>query len=239
MGMTLLETMRAGTGRVAWLDRHLDRMLASAVALEVLGMPEREELAACVVGAIARRAGDARVRLVAPTDDPCGCRVEMAVEPPLSAVPPALRAVSVRGGWRPEARMWQHKLPGQTEQRVNLRARVARHGAERALLIDDRGNLGEGDLANAFAVVDGRLVTPPARGLLPGLTRAAVVDALGAEVREVSEREWREAGEVFLTSAVSGVVSLVEIDGRPVFRGRVGPVAREAQRMLIAEWAGV
>ncbi|MEQ8833963.1 MAG: aminotransferase class IV [Miltoncostaeaceae bacterium] len=239
MGIALLETMRAGTGRVAWLDRHLDRMLASAVALEVHGMPAREDLAACVVRAIGRRAGDARLRLVAPTDTDEGCRVEMTAEPPLSAVPPALRARSVRGGWRPEARMWQHKLPGQTEQRVNLRARVARQGVERALLVDDRGNLGEGDLANAFAVVGGRLVTPPAHGLLPGITRAAVIAGLGAEVREVTEREWRDATEVFLTSAVSGVVSLVEIDGLPVYRGQVGPAAREAQRMLKAEWAGV
>lgn len=239
MGVSLLETMRAGTGRVAWLDRHLDRMLASAVALEVHGMPPREELAACVVRAIGRRAGDARLRLVAPTDAECGCRVEMTAEPPLSATPPALRAVSVRGGWRPEARMWQHKLPGQTEQRVHLRARVAAQGADRALLIDERGNLGEGDLANAFAVVDGRPVTAPADGLLPGLARAAVIEELGAEVREVAEREWRDASEVFLTSAVSGVVSLVEIDGQAVFRGRVGPVAREAQRMLIDAWSGV
>ncbi|MFP5451845.1 MAG: aminotransferase class IV [Thermoleophilia bacterium] len=232
MSITLQETMRAGTGRVPWLDRHLERMLASARAWELHETPTREELERAVVEAVARRAGDARVRLLAPT--PGGCRVEMTVEPPLPAVPPAVRAVSLRGGWRPDARAWEHKIATQTEQRVRLRARFADR-AERVLLLDEASRLGEADLANAFAVIGGEYVTAPVRGLLPGVSRAVIIESLGGREEALSEREWRTADEIFLTSAVTGVVSVVEADGHPVGRGRVGPGARRAQELVIAQ----
>jgi branched-subunit amino acid aminotransferase/4-amino-4-deoxychorismate lyase len=232
VSITLLETMRAGTGRVPWLDRHLDRMLASAQAWELHEVPSRDRLEDAVVGAVARRAGDARVRLMAPT--PEGCRVEMTVEQPLPAVPPAVRAVSLRGGWRPEERAWEHKIATQTEQRVRLRARFADR-ADRVLLLDEASRLGEADLANVFAVIGGEYVTAPVHGLLPGVTRAVILERLGAREEALPEREWRTADEIFLTSAVSGVVSVVEADGHPVGRGQVGPGARRAQELVIGE----
>ena len=235
MGLTLLETMRAGTGRVPWLDRHLDRMVASARAWELYDMPPREELARAVIAAVARRAGDARVRLLAPTDE--GCRVEMAAQPPLSASPPAIRAVALRGAWKPDERAWEHKITTQAEQRRRLRRRFEdRAGA--VLLLDAAGRLGEADLANAYAVVGGRVVTAPARGLLPGVTRAVLLERGLAEEGELPERAWRTADEVFLTSAVTGVVAVVEVDGVPVGRGHVGPAARRVQELLIEEWSG-
>ncbi|HMM49152.1 MAG TPA: aminotransferase class IV [Miltoncostaeaceae bacterium] len=234
MSITLLETMRAGTGRVPWLERHLDRLLASAQAWELHTVPPRPELAERVLAAVARRAGDARVGLLAPTDG--GCRVEVSAQAPLSAVPPPVRAVSLRGAWQPDERAWEHKIATQTEQRVRLRARFAER-ADRVVLLDDANRLGEADLANAFAVIDGRPVTAPARGLLPGVTRAAVIDRFGAREEILDERAWRAADELFLTSAVTGVVSVVEVDGYPIGRGRIGPVARAVQRFLIEEWS--
>jgi branched-subunit amino acid aminotransferase/4-amino-4-deoxychorismate lyase len=230
VSITLQETMRAAAGRVPWLDRHLDRIVASARAWELHEMPAREELEHAVVAAVSHRAGDARVRLIAPTPD--GCRVEMTAERPLPAAPPAVRAVGLRGGWRPDDRAWEHKITTQTEQRVRLRARFADR-ADRVLLLDDAGRLGEADLANAFAVIDGEYVTAPVRGLLPGVTRAVIIDAFGAREAVLSEREWRTADELFLTSTVTGVVSVVEADGHPVGRGHVGPGARRAQELLI------
>ena len=236
MSITLLETMRAGTGRIPWLDRHLDRMMASAQAYELLhDMPTREELARAAVDAVARRAGDVRLRLLAPTAE--GCRVEMATVAPLSAAPPAVRAVSVRGAWRPDERAWQHKIVTQTENRVRLRARFAER-ADRVLLLDRANRLGEADLANVFAVIAGEVVTAPARGLLPGVTRAFVLEAAGGREEVLDERTWRTADELFLTSALTGIVAVVEVDGHPVARGHVGPVTRRMQELLIREWSG-
>lgn len=235
MNITLVETMRAGTGRIPWLDRHLDRMYASAQAYELHTIPPRAELTRMAVEALARRAGDVRLRLLAPTAE--GARVEMTAEAPLSAVPPAVRAVSLRGAWRPDERAWQHKIVTQTEQRIALRRRFADR-ADRVLLLDRANRLGEADLANAFAVVRGRVLTTPARGLLPGITRAAVLAATGGSEEMLDERTWRTADELFLTSAVTGIVAVVEVDGHPVGRGHVGPVARRMQEMLIREWSG-
>ncbi len=163
--------------------------------------------------------------------------MELTTEAPLSAVPPAVRAVSLRGAWRPDERAWQHKIVTQTESRVRLRARFAER-ADRVLLLDRANRLGEADLANAFAVIAGEVVTAPARGLLPGLTRAAVLAASGGREEILDERAWRTADELFLTSAVTGIVAVVEVDAHPVGRGHVGPVTRRMQEMLIREWSG-
>lgn len=234
MSIVLLETMRAGTGRVPWLDRHLDRMLDSARAYELPGMPSRAELTEAVLGTVARRAGDARVRLLAPT--PEGCRVELTAEPSLPAVPPAVRAVSLRGAWKPDDRAWQHKIATQIEQRVRLRRRFEDR-ADRVLLLDAANRLGEADLANAFVVRGGEVTTAPARGLLPGVTRAAVLAHTGGREAVLEEREWRLADELFLTSAVTGVVAVAEVDGHPIGSGHIGPVARAVQAFLVEEWA--
>jgi branched-subunit amino acid aminotransferase/4-amino-4-deoxychorismate lyase len=69
--------------------------------------------------------------------------------------------------------------------------------------------------------------------VLPGITRAAVVElapALGLrlEERPLEPRELEGAEEAFLTSTLREVAPLVRVDGRSVGGGAVGPVTRRA-----------
>ena len=99
-----------------------------------------------------------------------------------------------------------------------------RRGADDALLLNTAGTLAEATAANLFAVIDGVAVTPPiADGALPGLMRAAALDVLEAEERSLTPAALETASEVFLTN-VNGVRPVVRLDGRPVGRGRPGPV---------------
>ncbi|CAN0514070.1 unnamed protein product, partial [Phaeothamnion confervicola] len=52
-GEGLFETMRAEGGRVALLERHLDRLTRSAQALGLAPMPERAAMRAAVAAALA------------------------------------------------------------------------------------------------------------------------------------------------------------------------------------------
>ena len=118
----------------------------------------------------------------------------------------------------------------------NVLARQAARekGAAEAVLIDAEGMVTEG-AATSFWIVgaDGVLRTRPlTHAILPGCTRAAVLelmrdDGIAFEERAFSEAEMRGAQEAFITSATSFIKPIVAIDGEKVGDGRVGPVTRK------------
>jgi branched-chain amino acid aminotransferase len=111
-------------------------------------------------------------------------------------------------------------------------ARAHDAGADEALFLDGAGPVSEASASNIFMVSGGALITPPLTcGVLPGITRAAIVElapAMGIEVveRPVEPRELAGADEAFLTSSLRGVAPLVRLDGGAIGTGAVGPVTR-------------
>ena len=97
-----------------------------------------------------------------------------------------------------------------------------RSGAHEAILCAAGGSVAEGASSNVFAVVGGQVRTPALSvGILDGITRgegaAAVPDARRFPRRRSSSwrpDELRGADEVFLTSAVRGVLPVTRVDGR-------------------------
>ena len=104
-------------------------------------------------------------------------------------------------------------------------------GAEDAIFVRD-GMALEGTHNNFFAVFDGTVTTSPASNyILHGITRGFVLErasALGIPVdeRAIPVEELREADEVFFAGTTTEIRPTVEVDGRPVGTGRVGPVTR-------------
>jgi len=109
-------------------------------------------------------------------------------------------------------------------------------GAREALIVDGRGHVVEGASSNVFVVRSGRVATPPEQeGILAGITRAGVLAAaakLGMEVdqRALEPEDLYAADEVFVTSSIRELLSVVRVDGRPVGDGAPGPVARALHR---------
>jgi branched-chain amino acid aminotransferase len=109
-------------------------------------------------------------------------------------------------------------------------------GAQEALIVDAHGNVVEGATSNVFVVEAGRVATPPeSAGILAGITRArllALARDLGVPVdeRELPLENLYGADEVFITSSIREVLSVVRVDGRPVGAGVPGPVARALHR---------
>ena len=74
------------------------------------------------------------------------------------------------------------------------------------------------------------MLTPPKGNyILPGITRDLVVElaqanAMPLEQRSISLEELRVAEEVWLTSSMREVLPVVELDGRTVGNGEIGPV---------------
>jgi len=100
--------------------------------------------------------------------------------------------------------------------------------AETVLLRD--GFLSEGAASNIFVVHHDSLLAPQKNHLmLPGVTYDVVLElaarhGLHTEVRDVLEEEVRSADELWMTSSTKEVLPIVSLDGKPVGKGRPGPV---------------
>lgn len=112
-------------------------------------------------------------------------------------------------------------------------------GAQDAWLVED-GYVTEASSATAHIIsADGVLVTRDlSHALLPGVTRAAVLEIAAAHGLSVEERpftvaESLVAREAFITSATNFVLPVVRIDGSAIGDGTPGPVARELRRLYI------
>jgi D-alanine transaminase len=129
----------------------------------------------------------------------------------------------------------------------NVLARQAAidQGARDAWFVDKDGAVTEGASTNAWIVTPaGTLVTRPAdHGILRGITRTVLFDAIRAEGLSLEERaftlqEAYSAREAFETAATQIVLPVVRIDGRVIGDGRPGPVAIALRRAFhsYTEW---
>jgi branched-chain amino acid aminotransferase len=98
-----------------------------------------------------------------------------------------------------------------------------------ALLLDTNGNVAEGPGENIFFVKDGKLHTPQLGNILPGITRATVMELAkgrGYEVveRDITPQEAFEADEAFYTGTAAEVTPIRAIDDHVVGAGTTGPI---------------
>lgn len=113
--------------------------------------------------------------------------------------------------------------------------RARRAGAYEAIFVRD-GVITEGAHTSVFAVLRGVVYTHPIRNILPGVTRAMILDYLkktGSDAREepVPLPRFREADEIFITGTTTEVLPVVRLDGRQVGSGVLGPVTGR-----LADW---
>ncbi|MBB1242855.1 aminodeoxychorismate lyase [Streptomyces durbertensis] len=111
-------------------------------------------------------------------------------------------------------------------------ARARQSAATEALFANTAGLLCEGTGSNVFAVLDGRLHTPPlSSGCLAGITRELVLHWTDAQETDLTMDDLAHAEEVFLTSSLRDVQAVRAIDGRPLDQAP-GPVTAKAMRIF-------
>ena len=110
-------------------------------------------------------------------------------------------------------------------------------GAREAWFVDVHGFVTEGASSNAWIVgADGAVITRQLGiDILPGVTRATLLDALGEGEMRLVERPFRlaeayEAREAFVTSATQTVMPVVRIDERIVGDGKPGLVTQRLRQ---------
>lgn len=263
----------ATLGRVFRVHQHLERLERSARILGLTdGLKVRalQELVEHVVeqsGLTKPKAGTrraARVRLTVSGGD-----LNLLAAQPRHAVDPTI-IIAVQQATRYPPEMFERGVrlavasaranplgPDEGHKTLNYWWRLRElhaasgKGCAEALVLQVTNSICGGTVSNLFAVKNGSLITPRARGeeetlgdehlpspVLPGITRQAVVDiaddlGLRVERRSMTIADALDADEVFLTNSSWGVLPVSAIEAKPIPLGEVTPRIRAGLLELI------
>ncbi|MFP5297583.1 MAG: aminotransferase class IV [Actinomycetota bacterium] len=249
-GDAVWEGLRVYDGRIFALDRHLDRLFASAHALRFEGIPSRDEVRSAVVDTFVANGmydgAHARLTLtrgpkitsgMATSNNRAGCTLIVLAEwkPPVYA----------QEGIRLITASIRRNSPATLDSKIhhnnllnNILAKIEAEvaGADDALMLDLDGFVAETNATNVFLVRDGVLMTPLAEACLPGITRAIVMEAAAADGIEVVERrislsEVYVADEVFVTGTMGELTPVLEVDGRRIGDGSAGGLTKRLSEL--------
>lgn len=225
----LFETMRAFGGEVLHFDAHYQR-LCEGLAVVGLSTGWTADLLrdACRELLAANDLTDASMRLTVtrgtgprgllPPDDavPTVMLTAFGLPHEPHQLPPATLAVSDvrRNEGSPLSRI---KSLGYLDNILALgKARAA--GFDDALLLNNAGRACCASAANLFALTGKRLVTPPVTdGVLPGITRARLMDAAAAQGFQAAEGsltvdQLKQADALYLTNSLIGIRPVAALD---------------------------
>jgi branched-subunit amino acid aminotransferase/4-amino-4-deoxychorismate lyase len=266
----LFETMTARVTSdgvvVESLDEHLDRLQASASTLGLSTELKTGPLGEAVVETV-RRSGHerSRVRLTITGGDLNLLRAtgrgahtptviidaQPATRYPEAMFTKGVMAVIADAKANPLDPTAGHKTLNYWWRLRELQTAAGR-GAGEAIVLQVSNHVCGGCVSNLFAVKDGTLVTPIARGeeqeiggkgaipspVLPGITRARVLKeakkmGLTVERRMMGIGDVLDADEVFLTNSSWGMLPVTAVEAEPVGSGEVGEFCRSLRERLV------
>lgn len=161
----------------------------------------------------------------------------------LAAYGPMYRA-GVSAVTPPQRSVPAHLIDPKVKNRSRIHYQLANVQAQRiqpnawALLTDDQGRVTEGTGSNFFVVQGGRIVTPPARDVLAGVTRGAVLQlasdlGIPAVEQDFGLYEVAVASEAFFTATSFAIMPCTRVNGMVLGDGTPGPLTDR----LIAAWS--
>jgi len=243
LGDGVWEGLRLNGGRIAFFDKHLDRLSDGAKMLRIdIGLT-REALAARVFDVIEANAmrDGVHIRLMVTR----GVKRSPYQDPRLTV---GAATIVVIPEWKlPRPEMLARGLnlftvhvrrtgPAEQDQKLNSHSKLncvlaciqaMEAGADEALMLDDRGFVATCNSTHFFIVRDGEVWTSAGGYCLGGITRGAVLRAarragIPAHEKDFSLFDVYGADEAFCTGTFAGLTPVVKVDGRPI-----GEYARE------------
>src|SRR5215470_270932 len=242
-GDAVWEGLRLYQGRIFRLDEHLARLRRSAKALAFETVPGDEEITEQIKQTLLANgmADNVHIRLTLTR----GEKITSGMDPRLNQSGPVLIVLAEYkppvydlSGIRLITSSVRRPAPDCLDPKIHhnnllpsILAKIEANaaGADDAVMLDPRGFVAETNATHLFLVTAGRLATPAALACPEGITRAAVLDlaaqaGLACRVGDLSMTDFYNAGEVFVTGTMGGLVPVIEIDGRVIGDGKPGPV---------------
>lgn len=253
-GDAVWEGLRLYDGRIFRLTAHLDRLRDGARALAFERIPSHET----IVGEIRRtlEANGMRdgvhIRLTLTR----GVKVTSGMDPRLNRAGPTLIVlpewkppVYRKNGLRLVTSSIRRLPPDGLDPKIHhanllqsilakIEANVA--GVDDALMLDAQGFVAETNATHVFLVRHGRVLTGHTRACPEGITRATVLELCEREgiphaVGDLSPAEVYRAEEAFCTGTMGELAGIVEVDGRTIGTGEVGPITKRLSELYAEE----
>jgi branched-chain amino acid aminotransferase len=242
-GDAVWEGLRLYNGRVFRLTEHLERLRASAQALAFADIPSHEQITRELSRTLEANGmtDGAHIRLTLTR----GIKYTSGMDPRLNRSGPTLIVLAEhkppvydRRGIRLITSGIRRIPPDCVDQNIHscnlinsilakIQANAA--GVDDALMLDLRGFIAETNATHVFTVRRGEVFTPRATSCPEGITRAVVLElcaehGVPAVERDLSLTDVYAADEMFCTGTMGELVSVVEVDGRPIATGAAGAV---------------
>lgn len=253
-GDAIWEGLRVYKNGIFCLDRHLDRLEASAHALAFTDIPTRAEIKKAIYETLEANGmhDETHIRLTLTR----GEKVTSGMDPRLNTKGPCL---IVLAEWKPlvydnsngirvitssqrrnNAQFLDSKIHHNNLLNnilAKIQANVA--GVDAAVMLDSQGFVSELNDTNLFMVKDGVVLTPFPDACLHGITRGLVIEICHAHNISVNERnlsltEFYNADEVFASGTMGELTPVIEMDGRKIINRTIQKVVEKIQQHLQA-----
>jgi len=257
-GDAVWEGLRVYNGRIFQLDAHLDRLFDSAKSMAYAHVPTRAEIKTAIFDTLQANGmrDGAHIRLTLTR----GKKITSGMSPRLNQYGSCLIVLAEwklpvydQDGIRLITSAIRRNSPQCIDSKIhhnnlinNILAKIEANvaGVDDAIMLDLDGFVSETNATNIFLIKRGVLLTPHADSCLPGITRRVVMNLaetnqIPLRERNVSISEIYSADEVFTTGTMGELAPVLEVDGRVIGAGEVGPVTRQLQLLYRAETARI
>lgn len=235
-GDAVWEGLRVYNNGIFCLDKHLERLQASAHALAFTDIPTKESVKRAIFETLKANGmkDDTHIRLTLTR----GEKVTSGMDPRVNTKGSCL---IVLAEWKPLVydntagikvitSSMRRNNPQFLDSKIhhnnllnNILAKIQANvaGVDAALMLDHQGFVAELNDINLFMIKDNVVYTPHADACLHGITRSLVIELCKAnnisiEERNLSLTEFYTADEVFGTGTMGELTPVTEIDGRKI-----------------------
>jgi branched-chain amino acid aminotransferase len=251
-GDAVWEGLRVYENGIFCLERHLDRLHASAHALAFLDVPEKSVIKKAIGETLAANGmgNGTHIRLTLTR----GEKVTSGMDPRLNTKGTCLIVLAEwkavvfdnETGIRVITSSQRRNSPQFLDSKIhhnnllnNILAKIQANvaGVDGALMLDHHGFIAELNDVNIFLVKDGAVFTPYADACLHGITRGLVMDLceennIPCYERNLSLTEAYNADEVFATGTMGELTPVTEIDGRKIINRSGKKVLQHLQKLF-------
>ena len=250
------EGLRLYDGRIFRLAEHLDRLVDSARAIAIEGVPGRAAIVEEIRRTLAANGmrDGVHIRLTLSR----GTKVTSGMDPRLNQAGPTLIVLAEwkapvydTSGLTAVTSSVRRFPPDCLDPKIHhnnllqsILAKIEANaaGADSALLLDRDGFIAECNGTHVFVVRRGEVQTSHADACPEGITRQTVLDLCAREgiphrVGRFSQADAYRADEMFCTGTMGELAAITRLDGRTIGDGAVGPMTRRLTKLFRAEVA--
>lgn len=250
-GDAVWEGLRLYSGRIFKLHEHLERLRNSARALAFAQIPTDAEITEQISRTLqANQMFDkVHIRLTLTR----GVKYTSGMDPRLNTVGPTLIVLAEhkapvydKGGLRLITSSVRRFPPDCLDPKIHhnnllqsilAKIEANRADADDALMLDQRGFVAETNATHVFIVRHDKVETSRLVACPEGITRETVLELCRQNQIEHAERDMTLteiycADEMFCTGTMGELAAVVDVDGRKIGTGQVGPMTRRLSELF-------